>query len=241
MTLSETANRWLLWAGVVTAILALRVGCVLYDRSRPSLQKTVVERPIDRDRLVVVPKFYVEDFASARKLVGKTLWVKLGYATSYFSDNPRLKPANRELKYFQPMESLTIENVTERPIVGEADNKEVLLRFRKEGQPWLTLAGLYDARADRYEMQLDELFYIKNPRDLYSHWDSPTWSKIEGHMLEPGMTLAQALFSLGYGRLVTTEAGGIQLFEFTRKPGGEAGKTRVRVLEGRVKEFKVVE
>ena len=58
-------------------------------------------------------------------------------------------------------------------------------------------------------------------------------------LLEPGMTLAQALFSLGYGRLVTTEAGGNQLYEFTQKPGGEAGKTRVRFLDGRVKEFEV--
>ena len=241
MALSEAAHRWLLWAGVVAAILALRVGCVLYDRSRPLPQKAVVERPIDRDRLVVVPKFYMEDFASARQLVGKTLWVKLGYATGYFADNPRVKPDNRELRYFQPLESLAIDRVMERPVAGEAGNKEVLLYFQREGRAWLTLAGVYDARAERYEMQLDELFYLKNPRELYAHWDSATWDKLEGHTLEPGMTLAQALFSLGYGRLVMTEAGGIQLYEFTRKPGGELGKTRVRILDGRVKEFKVVQ
>ena len=241
MALSETAHRWLLWAGMVTVILGLRVGCVLYDRSRPIPQKAVVERPIDRDRLVVVPKFYMEDFASARQLAGKTIWVKLGYATAYFLDKPRVKPANRELRYFPPLESLAIENVMERPIAGEAGNKEVLLRFQREGQAWLTLAGLYDARAERYTMQLDELFYLKNPRDLYAHWDLPTWSKIEGHMLEPGMTLVQSLFSLGYGRLVTLEAGGIQLYEFTRKPGGEAGKTRVRFSDGRVKEIEVLQ
>jgi len=241
MALSETAHRWLLWAGVVAVILVLRVGCVLYERSRPFPQKAVVERPIDRDRLVVVPKFYVEDFSSARKLIGKTIWVKLGYATGYFLDNPRLKPDKRELRYFQPLESLTIESVTERPMVGEAGNKEVLLRFRREGQAWLTLAGVYNARAERYEMQLDEFFYLKNPRELYAHWDKDAWSKIEKHSLEPGMTLAQAVLSMGYGRLVTTEAGGIQLHEFARKPGGEPGKTRIRFLDGRVKEFKVVQ
>jgi len=241
MALSETAHRRLLWAGVVAVILVLRVGCVLYERSRPFPQKAVVERPIDRDRLVVVPKFYVEDLASARQLVGKTIWVKLGYATGYFPDNPRLKPANRELRYFQPLESLTIESVAEWPIVGEAGNKEVLLRFRREGQAWLALAGLYDASAQRYEMQLDELFYLKNPRELYAHWDVDAWSKIEKHSLEPGMTVAQAVLSMGFGRFVTTEAGGIQLYEFTRKPDGEPGKTRVRFLDGRVKEFKVVQ
>ena len=217
----------------------LRVGCVLYERSRPFPQKAVVEKPVDRDRLVVVPKFYVEDLTSARQLIGKTLWVKLGYATGYFLDNPRVKSENRELQYFRPLESLTIENVTERRIAGDAGNKEVLLRFQKDGQAWLTLAGLYDARAEHYEMQLDELFYLKNPRELYAHWDSATWGKIEAHLLEPGMTLAQALFSLGYGRLVTTEAGGNQLYEFTQKPGGGPGKTRVRFLDGRVKEFEV--
>ena len=77
--------------------------------------------------------------------------------------------------------------------------------------------------------------------DYAVHWDKDVWSKIEHHSLEPGMTLAQALFSLGYGRLVTIEAGGIQLYEFTRKPGGEVGKTRVRFLDGRVKEFKVLQ
>lgn len=241
MALSETAGRWLLWAGVVAVILGLRVGCVLYERSRPFPQKTVVERPLDRDRLVVVPKFYVENFASARQLVGKTVWVKLGYATAYFQDNPRIKPATRELKYFPPLESFTIESVMERPIVGAAGNKEVLLRFQREGQPWLTLAGVYDALAERYEMQLDELFYAKNPRELYSHWDANTWSKIEQHSLETGMTLAQAVLSMGFGRLVTIEAGGIQLYEFTRKPGGEPGKTRVRFLDGRVKELKVLQ
>jgi hypothetical protein len=54
------------------------------------------------------------------------------------------------------------------------------------------------------------------------------------------MTFAQAVLSLGFARLVTNEAGGIQLYEFTRRPGGEPGKTRVRILEGRVKEFDVV-
>ena len=240
MALSETAHRWLLWACVVAVILSLRVGCVLYERSRPFPQKAVVERPIDRDRLVVVPKFYVEDFASARQLVGKTVWVKLGYATAYFPDNPRVKPANRELRYFSPLESLKIESVVERPIAGEAGSKEVLLRFQREGQAWLTLAGVYDARAERYEMQLDELFYLKNPRELYAHWGEDAWSKIEKHSLEPGMTLAQAVLSMGYGRLVTTEAGGTQLHEFARKPGGQPGKTRIRFLDGRVKEFKVV-
>ena len=240
MALSEKAHRRLLWAGVVAVILIVRVGCVLYERSRPFPQKQVVKRPIDRDQFVVVPKFYVDDFASAKQLVGKTIWVKLGYVTGYFADNSRVKTDRRDLRYFEPLESLSIEKVIERPIAGEAGNKEVLLRFQREGLSWLTLAGVYNAAAKRYEMRLDELFYLKSPRELYPHWDESAWSKIEKHSLEPGMTQAQALLSMGFGRLVTIEAGGAQLYEFNRKSAGEPGKTRVRFVDGRVKEIQVL-
>lgn len=241
MALTESAQRWMLWAGVVVVILGLRVGCVLYDRSRPFSQKAVTERPIERDHLVVVPKFYVQDFATAQELSRKTLWVKLGYVTGYFPDDPSVKPASRELKYFQPLESFTVEGVTELPIAGDVGNREVLLRFRRDGHAYLTPAGVHDVRAERYEMRLDELFYLKNPRELYTHWDEDIWSKIEQHFLENGMTVTQAFLSMGFGRLVTAEAGGIQLYEFARKPGGVPGRTRVRFLDGRVKEFEVVQ
>ena len=241
MTMSETAHRWLLWAGVVAVILVLRVGCVLYERSRPFPQKAVVEKPIDRDRLVVVPKFYVEDFASARQLVGKTLWVKLGYVTGYFLDKPRVKPANRELRYFQPLESLAIESVMERQIPGEAGNKRGTLPLSK-GRPGVADLGRAVRRPRRPLRDATRRIVLsqESTRALRA-WGEDAWSKIEKHSLEPGMTLTQALFSLGYGRLVTTEAGGIQLHEFGRKPGGEPGKTRIRFLDGRVKEFRVLQ
>lgn len=240
MALSEKAHRRLLWAGVVALVLIVRVGWVLYERSRPFPQKSVVKRAIDRDQLVVVPKFYVDDFVSAKQLVGKTIWVKLGYVTGYFADNPRVKTDRRDVRYFEPLESLSVEKVIERSIAGEAGSKEVLLGFQREGLAWLTLVGVYNAPAERYEMRLDELFYLKDPHELYPHWDESTWNKIEKHALEAGMTQAQAFFSMGFGRLVTTEAGGAQLYEFTRKPGGEPGKTRVRFVDSRVKEIQVL-
>src|SRR5262245_17854384 len=208
MALSEKAHRRLLWAGAVAVILIVRVGWVLYERSRPFPHKSVVKRPIDRDQLVVVPKFYVDDFVSAKQLVGKTIWVKLGYVTGYFADNSRVKTDRRDVRYFEPLESVSVEKVLERPIAGEAGSKEVFLGFQREGSAWLTLVGVYNAPAERYEMRLDELFYVKNPRELYPHWDKSAWNKIERHALEAGMTLAQVLLSMGFGRLVTTEAGG---------------------------------
>lgn len=240
MVLSESARRWTMWAGVVTLIVALRVGCVLYERSRPFPQKPVAQRRVEPDHLVVIPKFYVEDFRSARQLVGKPLWVKLGYSTEYFPVGQFQQAVeSSQRQAFLPLEKFIVEEAVERPIRGQRKDKEVWLMFRKDGITCATVAGIYDSEAARYQMQLDELFYPKHPREFYTHWGEEIWEKIEKHQLEENMTLNQVVLSLGYGSLVMTEAGGIQLYQFGRKPGGEPGKTRVRFLDGRVKEFEV--
>ncbi len=239
MTLSETARRWLLWTGVVAVIFALRIGCLIYERSRPLSKSRVAQRVIEKDHLVAVPKFQVNDFQSARQLIGKTLWVKLGYAVEYYALQ---RSGGRTLKapalQFKPVEKLLVSDVIEKPIPAARD-KEVLLLFDREGIKYATSVGRYDANMQSYQMLLDELFYVKDPHELYEHWGEEVWKKVERHELEPGMTVTQVGLSLGYGSLVTLQAGGIQLYEFTRKPGGEIGKTRVRFLDGRVKEFEL--
>jgi hypothetical protein len=242
MAFSQTAQRWLLWAGVVSLIIALRLACVLYDRSRPAPVKPVVRKPIEQDYLVVVPSFHVEDFQSARQLVGRPLWVKLGYVTEYFPVTRFDQPiSSASSQVFPPVEKFTVERVAEKPAREGGKDKELWLIFRKEGSTYATVAGLYDSKDSRYRMRLDDLFYPKDPRELYSHWGIEAWQKIERHELENQMTFNQVILSLGYGGLVTTEAGGIHLYQFSRKPGGEPGKTRVRFLEGRVKEFEVIQ
>jgi hypothetical protein len=241
MAFSQSAQRWLIWAGVVSLVIALRLACVLHQRSRPAAPKPVLRKPIEQDQLVTVPKSYVEDFQAARQLVGRPLWVKLGYVTEYFPVTQFDQPASSASpQSFPPLEQFTVEKVAEKPVRGRGKDKEVWLIFRKEGGTYATIAGLYDSEASRYRMQLDELFYMKDPRELYAHWGPEAWQKIERHELEDQMTFNQVILSLGYGGLVTTEAGGSQLYQFGRKPGGEPGRTRVRFLEGRVKEFEVL-
>jgi hypothetical protein len=242
MALSQAVQRWLIWAGVVSLIIALRLACVLYDRSRPAPVRPVVRKPIEQDHLVVVPSFHIEDFESAREVVGRQLWVKLGYVTEYFPVTRFDQPTDSSTspQVFPPIAKFTVEKVAEKPLGGRGKDKELWLIFRKDDRTYATVAGLYDSENSRYRMRFDELFYPKDPRELYSHWGIEAWQKIERHELEGQMTFNQVILSLGYGGLVTTEAGGSQLYQFGRKPGGEPGKTRVRFLEGRVKEFEVL-
>jgi|RhiMetdeSRZDD1v2_1073273.scaffolds.fasta_scaffold09464_13 hypothetical protein len=239
MSLRETSRRWLIWLCIVTAVFAARIGWVLYDRSQSARSKPSAPKLTERDYLTVIPKFGVGDLASAKKLAGSSLWVKAGYAIEYsrYSTSATTARPSPGMK-LEPMEEITVRDFVKRPL-PQKKQWEILLLFEKGGEEFSAVIGYFEPEAKQYQIQLDDLFYAKNPRHIYDHWDEETWQKIRHHQLEKQMTFAQVNLSLGAGTLVTTEAGGTQLYQFDRKPGGEPGKTRVRFVDGRVKEFEI--
>jgi hypothetical protein len=239
MALSENSKRSSIWLAVVAVVFTLRIGWVLYDRSQSARPKPIAPQHAERDYLVVIPKFGVDDLTGAKRLAGNKLWVKAGYAIEYsrYSASAKAALPLPRMK-LEPMEEITVEDFIEPRLPG-TQQRQVLLLFRKGGEQFSAPVGYFDPETKQYQIQLDNLFYPKNPRQLYDHWDEATWQKIRRHQLEKQMTFAQVNLSLGSGTLVTTEAGGTQLYQFDRKPGREAGKTRVRFVDGRVKEFEV--
>ena len=241
MARSETVNRWLIWSVIVGVVIAARLGYVLYQRSRPFTIRQPVQKPLEKDYLVALPRFYVYDPEDAQKLVGKAVWVKAGYQAEYFSfPDSEKAPTSTSKQRFEPMEKITVQKIIQRPSAPGNKDKEVLLVFHKQNNTFATVVGFFDSRESRYQMQLDDLFYLKDPHEIYAHWNQEVWRKVEAHQLEEGMTFAQVALSIGSGSLVATEAGGIQLYQFNRKPRAELGRTRVRFAEGRVKEFEVL-
>ncbi|MEW5975339.1 MAG: hypothetical protein AB1898_05975 [Acidobacteriota bacterium] len=239
MASSKSLKGWLLWFAVAGLIVLLRLGWVLYDRSRPYSPKPPVERRVDLDLLVVVPKFRVKNFADVHALNGQRLWVKAGYAAEYFVYGPGKTPA-AEGMLFEPLQELMISDIVQRSSSPGSSDRDILAVFEAQGQRFATVIGRCEAGTDSYQWYLDDLFFGRDPREIYDHWQPDVWEKIRSHQLERQMTMAQVMLSLGVGTLITTEAGGLQLYQFSRKPGGLPGKTRVRFAEGRVKEFQVV-
>ena len=230
----------LVWLAAVLIIVTLRIAWVYYDRSQPVRIHPTSQRTLDKDYFVVVPKFYVDDLNSARELVGKTLWVKAGYRATYFPWAPPTKSGESEPNLvFQPMESLVVNEVRERPASKGSRDREVLLLFEKGGQSFATVIGFFLAKDQQYQIQLDDLFFLKNPTELYTHWSPQVWQRVRAHQLEKGMSFAQVNLSIGEGQLITTGAGGAQVYEFSRKPGSEPGKTRVRFVDGKVEQIEL--
>ena len=242
MKLSNRAKRRIIWAAVVMALLALRVGWILYDRSRPITPKKTASRQVQPDYLVRIPRFYISGFEEAKRLVGKPIWVKKGFQLPYYPVGRSGKPvAGGGAGQLLALEKLVVKEVVEQPAPGRSEDRQVLAVFEKEGRAMGTVIGRLDGQRQLYQMFLDQFFYAKDPRELYSHWSENTWRLIRDHQLALDMTFSQVALSIGDGRLVSQEAGGVQVYEFVRKPGGAAGRCRVRFKGGRVSDFKVME
>ena len=233
----NSVKSWMRWPAVIMGIIFLRIGWIEYERTRPvELRKSPV-KTLEKDYMVVVPKSYIHDLESARRFAGQSLWVKAGFRAEYFplAPNQAIPLASSRL-HFLPMEKITVSDVKLlRP--DAMHYRPLIFVFERGGALFATIVGFFLEAKDEYQIQLDDLFYLKDPREIYSHWTLETWSKIEAHQLEKTMTFAQVSLSVGDGRFITTEAGGIQLYEFDWKTGGMERMARVRFQEGRVIEI----
>jgi hypothetical protein len=198
----------------VCVVLALiLVGLEYYRRwMRIPLRRQEPER-IQRvdDFYVHPPKSYVTDLDSAQKLVGQPLWVIEGYRW-------RTQPGGRLL---EPLEKIVPVKITRR---GE----EALVSFEREGKVESVAVGAPS------RLYIDDIFFIKDPKELYKHWPVEIWSKVEGHQIEPGMTEFQVAFALGAGQTVRSSPGGItRIVEYTLCAAAGLQPVRVTFQNGR--------
>ena len=199
---------WLQGIGKIGVALALvYLGYVYLERwSRAPVQPNQPQKvTIHPDLYVYLPKSYVSSLESARKLVGKPLWVKEGYRWNY-------KPGDKTLG---PIEKIVPSGVRAR-------GGNVLLEFEKEGKSYTVAVS-----AGNY-FYVDEVFFLKDPHELYGHWSDEDWQKIRAHQVEEGMTVSQVTFAAGAGQIVRSSPGGkTRIVDYTL--GKEYGVPPVRV------------
>jgi hypothetical protein len=201
---------------VQTLRLSLRVALVLaffyvaahfYWRwTRPPLRR-YEPAPVQRvaDFYVLRPKSYVSDLASAQKLIGQPLWVIEGYRW-------RTQPGGRLL---EPLEKIIPTAIVRR-------GQEALIRFERDGRTESIQVGSPE------RLYIDDMFFIKDPKQIYSHWPAEIWTKVESHQIELGMTEFQVAFALGAGEAKrSSQRGESRIVEYTLCEA--AGLTPVRV------------
>ena len=213
MATKFTDSEWFFWVRLsvkVTVVLAvLYVAYHFYERNRIANigQEPVVKKvELPKDAFVFVPKSYVTDLESARrKLVDKPLWVREGFRWTY-------EPGSR---LFGPLERIVPTSVTVRD--GEAK-----LIFDKDGREASFSIGTPD------RVYVDEIFFVKDPREIYDHWTDEMWAAAAKGEVDIGMSDVQIAFALGVGKVVRQSPGLVtRVVEY--RQCREAGLDPVRV------------
>jgi hypothetical protein len=202
------------WLGPlrVTLRIGLIIGAVflgtnIYERiSRPTLRReTAPTRKIHPDLYVYPPRSYVSDARSARKLIGKELWIKEGYRWSY-------QPGDGVLG---PLEKIVPTSVRQA-------GSEVRLAFKKEGKTFTILIGAGG------QFFVDEIFFLKDPRELFSHWSDEDWQKVDARQVEAGMSEYQVVFAVGAGKIIeSTMHSTVRIVDY--ELGADKGIAPIRV------------
>ena len=199
---------WLLGAGKIgIALVLVYLGYTYLERwsSAPVQPNQPAKVTIHPDLYVYLPKSYVSGLESARKLVGKPLWVREGYRWNY-------QPGDKTLG---PIEKIVPSGV-------RAIGANVVLEFEREGESCTVPISVGD------HFYVDEVFFSKDPRELYNHWTDEDWQKVEAHKVEVGMTETQVNFAAGAGQIVRSSPGGkTRIVEYSL--GTEAGVPPKRV------------
>ncbi len=209
-----TDSEWFYWLQLSTKVAVvlglLYVSYHLYERNRiasmgqKKAEPTSIELP--KDLFAFVPKSYITDAESARrKLVGKPVWVKEGYRWTY-------EPS---AVLFRPLERIVPTSVAVR------DGTAALV-FEKDGKE----ASFDIGTPER--VYVDEIFFVKDPREIYDHWTEAMWAGASRGEVEVGMSEIQIGFALGVGEVVRQSPGGeTRVVDY--KQCAKAGLTPVRV------------
>ncbi len=185
--------------GLTLIVVTARTAYILYERHAEQTETRRKQAPpLDQDYYVTPKKLYPYDLKSARQLMQQPVWVKVGYAYTYY---PYAAAAHRvdfahEAGRLPPIEKLKIEDVITTPAPA-MPNREVMAVFAKDRKTYAFSIGTVSD--GNFQIYSDDMLYIQDPHELYKYWPADIWSAIDQHQVKTGMSELQTAFALGLG------------------------------------------
>src|SRR5271154_1395367 len=133
---------WFLAAAVL--VTGARTGYILYERHAG--QATQAEQrppPLNPDYYVTPKKLYPYDLKSARQLTQQPVWVKVGYAYTYYPYDLARHRADfaHEAGKLLPIEKLQIKDVIRDDTPQSPGEQQVMAVFDKDGKTYAFSIG----------------------------------------------------------------------------------------------------
>jgi hypothetical protein len=204
----------LLLAAIVLA--GGRAAYVVYERreTRKADEHPTQEQALNPDYYVTPRKLYPHDLKSARQLTQQPVWVRTGYANTYYPCDPAGHKIDfvHEAGTLPPLLKLQVEDVVTQVAPQAPGVKQVLARFALYGKPYAVPIGV--EKDGEYKIYSDNMFFIEDPHELYKHWPADVWRAIDNHEVRPGMSELQSAFALGSGTLAGSPADGSRTLHY---------------------------
>jgi hypothetical protein len=187
---------------MVVAILVsgTRLAYILYLRHESKIEHAGKQSPpLNPDYYVTPKKLYLYDLKSARELAGQPVWVKVGYAYTFYPyDSARHHvDFSHEAGKLLPLEKLLIKDVITDATPDAPGERQAMALFENNGKTYAFSIG--SVKGDDYKFYADDMLFIQDPHELYKHWPADVWDAIDKHQIKPGMSELQADFAIGLG------------------------------------------
>jgi hypothetical protein len=197
---SELKQRLQLVMIVAILVSGTRLAYILYERHESRLEVAKKQAPpLNPDYYVTPKKLYPYDLKSARQLSWQPVWVKVGYAYTFYPyDGTRHRvDFSHEAGRLLPIEKLQIKDVISANSPDAPGEPQVMATFEKDGKAFAFSIG--SIRGGDYKFYSDEMLFLQDPHELYKHWPADIWESIDKHQVKPGMNELQADFAVGLG------------------------------------------
>jgi hypothetical protein len=197
---SELKQRLQLVMIVAILVSGSRLTYILYERHESQIRLAKEQPPpLNPDYYVTPKKLYPYDLKSARQLTQQPVWVKVGYAYTYYPYDPARHHVDfsREAGKLLPIEKLQIKDVISAEAPESSGEQQVMAVFEKDGKTYaFSIGSIKDGASKFYS---NDMLFIEDPHDLYKHWPANIWDAIDKHQVNPGMNELQADFAIGLG------------------------------------------
>lgn len=187
---------------MVVAILVsgARLAYILYERHESQVEQAKKQAtPLNPDYYVTPKKLYPYDLKSAHQLTEQPVWVKVGYAYTYFPYDAARHHADftHEVGKLLPIEQLQIKDVISDNAPQSPGERQIMAVFEKDGKTYAFPIG--SMKGADYKFYSDDMLFIQDPHELYKHWPADVWDAIDKHQVKAGMSELQADFAVGLG------------------------------------------
>jgi hypothetical protein len=197
-----------IFLGLAIVLVGARTAYIMYERKHadeggaPREAANVTHHQLTADDYVYERPFYGYDLETTKKaLAGQTVWMKAGnyfHARKVDASKHLSSPTDSDL--IPPLETMEITDVV---LATDKGGREMLAVFRRPGKPELLAVPIGVESNGKYRIDVENVLFRQDPRQLYKHWSKETWEAIARHEAFKGMNEQQVWLAYGYGTPVT--------------------------------------